>query len=123
MLDVPIETDAADVVINYDPARLEVVESGDLAAKAGQIYSNYPVNSNDPTEGKVILAGATDPGTAAFKGLGTFATITFRAKARGQTALSFDYTKGSTVDSNVVDSHEGRDILESVQDLRLTIND
>lgn len=121
MLEVPIETDAADVIFNYDPALLEVVTFGTGAATTGTLYPNYPVNSVDSTLGRIVLAGATDPGAKAFTGQGTFATVTFKAKAKGQTTLTFEYTKGSTTDSNVVDSKQGRDILDKVTNLVLSI--
>jgi hypothetical protein len=121
VITVPIETDATDVIITYDPTKLEVVTTGDQAAKIGTLYSNYPVNSADSTEGRIVLAGATDPGAKAFTGQGVFATLTFKAKARGETTLAFEYSKGSTIDSNIVDSKLGRDILDKVTNLTVKI--
>lgn len=112
------QTDGADLIIKYDPKVLDLVTNGTLAATVGKTYQDYPANSADPS-GVITISGvSTGKG---FSGTGVFATIKFSAKATGTTKVSVDFTAGSTTDSNVTESSSGRDILESVNNLEITV--
>lgn len=114
-------TDGADIIIIYDPKKLSVVPGqGKLPVTVGNIYSDYPLNKADETMGSVLVSGITSkPGGVIPKGV--FGNFTFRAKSVGQTKISFDYTPGSTIDSNVIEAKSAKDILNSVSNLELNI--
>ncbi len=98
-------TDAADVIINYDSAKLTLT-----AATLNDLYDNRLV-SNTSVVGKVTLRATASAGNY-FNGTGTFATLSFTGKAIGTASVSFDFSASSTTDSNV--AYSGSDILGSV---------
>jgi len=105
-------TDAADVIINYDANKLTLVTSA-----PGTLYSEV-VENNTNTAGKVIIRTKTSE-TNYFTGSGNFATLTFTAKASGTATVSFDwvgtYNQANPAtgrDCNI--SYQGVDILGSV---------
>lgn len=98
-------TDATDVIVNYDSTKLELV-----TATLGDLYDNRLV-TNTSVSGKVTLRASSSPGTY-FNGSGTFATLNLKGKAIGSGAVNFDFTANSTTDCNV--AYAGSDILGSV---------
>lgn len=111
-------TDSTDLVLKFDPNFLEASSS---SIKLGQIYSEFPVADVDPKSSLVAISGITLPGRQGFSGIGTLATITFKAKQAGKTSLTIDYQKDATADSNVVESGTAKDILGEVVNLEITI--
>jgi hypothetical protein len=108
-------TDGVDVVIKYDGNKLQYVSN-----TYGSLYANT-FSPNTATSGQVILratTATTSPPTY-YKGTGTFSTVKFKAIAAGTANLYFDFTSGSTVDSNV--AYQGEDILGSVSNASYTI--
>ncbi len=108
-------TDGVDVVIKYDGNKLQY-----LSNTYGSLYANT-FSPNTATSGQVILratTASTSPPTY-YNGTGTFSTIKFKAIAEGTANLYFDFTSGSTVDSNV--AYQGEDILGSVSNASFTI--
>ncbi len=101
------EVSGVDVYLNYEPGKLEAQE---ISTTEG-IFTSYPLKTVDSTDGKIAIgasASAFSPVTTS----GTIATITFKALATsGSTTLSFDYTAGSTTDSNITESGTATDIL------------
>lgn len=101
--------DGVDVhYLNYDKTKLEVVGT---TITAGSLFASTPANSVDATNGKINFSQGASGGTT-YNGNGTLATITFKALAVGNTNLTFDFTSGSTTDSNVASG--GSDLLTSV---------
>ncbi|EKD56644.1 MAG: hypothetical protein ACD_58C00131G0019 [uncultured bacterium] len=101
--------DGVDVhYLNYDKTKLEVVGT---TITAGSLFASTPANSVDATNGKINFSQVASGGTT-YNGSGTLATITFKALAVGNTNLTFDFTSGSTTDSNVAAS--GSDLLDGV---------
>lgn len=121
ILTTPAKTDAADVVINYDPKLLELVPAGASPAQTGSIYSEYPVNLHEAAVGRISVSGAAGV-ESEFSGEGNFASLTFKAKTAGKTQVTIEFTNGSGSDSNVVDSKSGNDILGEVSNLEITIS-
>jgi hypothetical protein len=105
-------TDAADVILNYDATKLELV-----TAALGNLYENRLV-TNTSISGKVTLRASSSAGSY-FSGSGTFATLTFKGKAIGTGAVNFDFTANSTTDCNV--AYAGSDILGSVANGSYTV--
>lgn len=98
-------SDSADVILKYDADKLSIVNS-----VLGDLYDNKAKNDTGVL-GKVTMRAYSSPGTF-YKGQGTFATLTFKAKAAGTAVASFDFTANSTKDCNV--SLSKVDILTSV---------
>ncbi len=112
-IDVNVDTAAAnvtgvDAILNYEPSKLEATQITEGA------FSSYPKREIDSTNGKIRIS-ATASADSPFSGSGKVATITFRALATsGTTTLTFDYTSGSTTDSNVVEHQTVQDVLTGV---------
>jgi len=105
-------TDAADVIINYDATKLTLE-----TAALGDLYDNKLV-TNTSVSGKVTLRASSSAGRY-YNGSGTFATLTFKGKAVGSASVTFDFTANSTTDSNV--AYAGSDILGSVSNATYTV--
>ncbi len=123
MLDTGGESiDGLDIFsLKFNPSLVQVVDSN--SSQSGvQIATTslLPVtitNSVNNTTGTIQLSQATSGGTT-FQGTGKIATITFRATASGTSSVNFDFTPGSTTDTNV--SAGGVDKLSIVQGLSIT---
>lgn len=112
-------TDGTDLILKYDPKTLEASESSVIK---GNIYQEFPALEVNQTTGTVKISGITGANQKGFSGLGNLATVNFKAKAAGATALKVDFRKGATDDSNIIESGSSKDLLGSVDDLTLTIN-
>lgn len=109
-------TDGADVIILYDPKILSPAKSVIL----GTVYSEYPLNKVDTQLGRIAVSGiSSNPKGVLAKGV--LGTITFTAKAAGNTEITFDYTPGSTIDSNVIENKTAKDLLDQVSNLKVNI--
>lgn len=106
------ETDGADVIIRYDGNKLQVV-----SANLGSLYTNKVVEDTG-TSGKITLR-ATSASNQSYNGTGTLATIVFYPIAEGTANVYFDYTSGSTTDTNI--AYQGSDILGSVSNATYTV--
>jgi hypothetical protein len=125
-VDVKIDTqgalaDGMDLVIKYDPKFIEVVNP-EVPMVLNKIFSNFPVNSADATSGLITVSAVSSPGDPSFSGQAVLGSLNFKAIQLGPTSISLDFTKGSTTDSNVVETTSGNDILEMVNNLDITIN-
>lgn len=109
--------DGADLIIRFDPKVLEATP-GSLIA--GSIFDEYPLLSADMKKGLVSVSGVNST-RAGFKGTGQFITVNFKARAKGNTSLIIDFEKGSTSDSNLVETETSKDILETVGNLELSV--
>lgn len=109
------ETDGADLIINYNPKLLSA-----SPVSLTSLYNDYPVNKIDAQLGKITVSGiSTDEIGIVPNGL--FGTITFKALASGQAAITLEFAPLSTVDTNVIEKQTGKDILENVTNLSVTI--
>lgn len=112
-------TDGTDLIILYDPKVLSVNAQNPVTF--GKLYDDYPLNKVDLSSGKIMVSGISNKkgGTIAN---GLFGSVEFTAKAPGKTKIVLDFTPGSTVDSNVIETSTGHDILQGVNNLELNIN-
>ena len=105
-------TNAADIIIDYDPLQTEVVQ-----IKPGTVYGNYFGNVVDSTNGVLRLTGASFSGT--FNSSGVFATIEFKPKnSSGSSYFNIRFTGAdpyNTLDSNIADASTSNDDLTSIQ--------
>jgi len=100
-----VDTSAADAVLTYDPAQIEVT-----ALNSGNAYQTYLGHSY--TGGTITLTGFNI--MSATSGVARFGSFNFFGKP-GITAaaINFNFTPGATTDSNVADMGSN-DILSSV---------
>jgi general secretion pathway protein D len=84
------------VQMNYDPAKLQLVNvsNGGFLSQDGQIVTL--VHREDETTGSLQITATRPPGAGGVSGQGTVVTMTFQAKASGQTPLTI--TRGGARD-------------------------
>ena len=113
-----IETAGTDVVINFNPSDLEVQDAdagvSGVQIQPGTLYTTFPGNTVDNTTGRIFFSGIIVPGGTGYTGTGVLATITFKALKVATTQVAFDFTLGSTVDTNVTSKSTATDVLASV---------
>lgn len=110
--------DGVDLIVRFDPKVMEATPGG--LAK-GTILDEYPLLSLDERKGAISISGISSL-KKGYRGSGEFATLIFKAKARGRTNIVVDFKKGSTTDSNLVENTASKDILDTVDNLELNIN-
>jgi general secretion pathway protein D len=84
------------VQMNYDPAKLQLVNvsNGGFLSQDGQAVAL--VRREDETTGTLQITAMRPPGATGVSGQGTVVTLTFQAKASGQTPLTI--TRGQALD-------------------------
>lgn len=107
----------ADVIVRFDPKILEATSGGLIK---GTIFDEYPAMSVDNAKGLISVSGISSL-QSGFKGQGQFALINLRVRALGKTTLTVEFTKGSTADSNLVETSTSKDILEAVDNLEVEV--
>ncbi|KKR33161.1 MAG: hypothetical protein UT63_C0022G0004 [Candidatus Gottesmanbacteria bacterium GW2011_GWC2_39_8] len=102
------DTLGTDVIMIYDPVIITPIE-----VTNGSIYPTYnPAGqARLSTKGKIFLSGSASIGKPV-PAKGTFATVTFEAKSGGRTTISFDYEKGSTSKTGIID-FKGNDLISN----------
>lgn len=108
--------------LNYNPALLEVqdddVATAGVQIGKGSLMPNTLLNAVDATTGKILFSQVTNNGVS-YTGVGTLATIRFKALSVGAAQATFDFALGNTTDTNV--ASDGTDILTSVTNGSYTI--
>lgn len=101
--------------LNYNPALLEAQDDDDAVAgaqiTAGSLMPSTLTNTVDNATGKITFSQVTDSGVN-YTGNGVLAAIHFKALSAGTANVTFDFTTGSTIDTNVASA--GNDILLSI---------
>jgi len=113
-------TDGSDAVIKFDSSKLST--SADKITK-GAIYDSFPFNPATVSDGKVAVSGIASLDKP-FTGKGVLATIQFTVLPganTGTTLVTYDYTQGSTTDSNIVESGTIRDLLTQPSSANYTL--
>jgi len=111
-------SNAGNLTINYDPGAIEVIDSmtsiPGIQILHGNAYEAYADNVVDETAGTIRLTGFSIMTTLSAQRV--FATIEFRSTPTASSAdFSIDFTgPGSTLDSNIAETHTSDDILGSV---------
>jgi general secretion pathway protein D len=84
------------VQMNYDMTKLQLVNisSGGFLAQDGQAVA--VVHREDETTGALLITATRPPGSGGVSGQGTVVTLTFQAKASGQTPVTI--TRGGALD-------------------------
>ncbi len=113
----PVGADGIDAVAKFDPTMLS---ASDKDIHPGAIFPQYPLSKVEPT-GILRISGIATPGVARFSGKGVFATVNFKTLKPGQSVISVIFTPGSTTDSNIVSSIDGKQLLEQVGNLEVMV--
>lgn len=118
------ETSGVDIhYLNYNPSLLRVRDANGsqpgVQISPGSLYPNTPVNLVDTINGRIDFSQTTAGGTT-YKGKGTLATITFEVLSSGVASVTFNFTPGSTIDTNV--AADGTDVLSSVTNGTYTLS-
>lgn len=114
-------SDGARIIMLYDKNLLTATK-----ITPGTMFKEYPTNAQsiDTTTGTVKISGIADTNQT-FTGAGTFASVEFTAKAPGSAQIGFDFTQGSTTDSNVASTDQATgtavDILQQATGATVTI--
>jgi general secretion pathway protein D len=84
------------VQLNYDPKMLQLVNvsNGGFLSQDGQAVAL--VHREDETVGQLMITASRPSGAGGVSGQGTVVTMTFQAKAAGQTPLTI--TRGGALD-------------------------
>lgn len=99
------DTRGADAFMSYNPNEIEM-----LNILPGEMYKSYP--GKIIRNGDIFITAFSENGF--FAGSGTLARLVFKSKPGVKsTTISFKYSPGSTVDSNVA-GREANDILNTV---------
>ena len=119
-----VATDGVDIhYLNYPASLLEVQDENSSVSGVqiapGTLYSITPKNIVDTANGRIDFSQVASGGST-FTGLGTLATIRFKVLAGGTANVNFNFTSGSTVDTNVASG--GQDVLSSVTNGTYTLN-
>jgi len=121
------QTGGADAVIQYDNTNVTIVNNNCITA-ATSIYSDglydvYPATGNVVSATEISLSAYENPGNNysnnALTLYGHFYILVDDPDPAFD--LNFDYTPGSTVDTNVAELGTGNDIIASVEDLSLVL--
>lgn len=85
--------------LSYDPNRLQIVNvsNGGFLSQDGQAVAL--VHRDDATTGKIQITANRPPGSSGVSGQGSVVTLTFMAKAAGQSVLSI--TRGGVRDASM----------------------
>lgn len=101
--------------LNYNTSLLEVQDSdagiAGVQIGSGSVLSQVITNTVDTSTGRITFSKVSGGGTT-YTGSGVLATINFKALATGTANLSFNFTLGSTTDTNVASA--GTDVLTAV---------
>jgi hypothetical protein len=115
--------DGVDVyALHYDPTILKVIDDDTVKKgvqiKAGTIMAINSYNLVDEKTGTIKFSQLAGGGKS-YQGQGVLATVHFKALASGIDTLKFDFSPGSTVDSNA--AYHGKDQLTQVVDAIYTV--
>jgi len=110
-------TNAAEVEIEYDPTKIDIVDSIDnqdgTQIKEGSAFQVYNFNSVDETNGIIKLAGFSFVPVNTNVKFGTIEFISLNAADTTGFNIRFD-GEGETKDSNIASSVNNTDLLDSV---------
>jgi len=108
--------------MHYDPKLVQVMDDDadkkGIQIMAGDLMAITVANVVDNTAGTVKFSQVTKGGTT-YRGNGLLASVHFKALSSGSVHVMADFTKGSTVDSNV--AYRGKDQLNHVGEATITI--
>lgn len=118
-----VGTDGTDAYLNFDSTRFTM----NSIETANKVYPEYPGSGIDPQNSNRILISGLAAFGKPYTGSGKLATINFTVKeaaTTGVTQMTFDFdtnNKGSTTDSNVVQTGTATETLSAVTNGNYTV--
>lgn len=100
--------DGVDVVISFDPQKVQVTTP---AVNPTTAFEQYPINNVSNPAGKIRFSALTFTPKPVN---GIIATFQIKPVAKGEVNLTFDFTPAATTDSNIAEHGTAKDILEKV---------
>jgi len=124
-VNIMIDTDGNEIGgagarIVYDTNKLHVLSVKEFTGD-GAIFGDFPLATFDNNTGKAALSGIVSSANDLYTGRGVFGSITFLPISKGETEVKFEFTPGSTTDSNLAVTYEPGDILNEVGVLSVNI--
>lgn len=122
-----VNSNGADVEINYDDSVSEIVQSDCSTAAtqitAGTLYNNYPGAGNTVSSEVISLSGYNNPGVSTNVANGLYGYFYVRITgATNSYPLTFEFTDGVTTDTNLAQTGgDGSDILNAVENITLKL--
>lgn len=108
--------DGADAIIKYNPQMVEVTD-----IKQGEFFTNYPRQTIDQANGVIKMTGFTPKDTNANGDNFVFFTIEAKALVSGTAKFDFEFEKGKTNLSTVVENKTSRNLLGIVAGATVSI--
>lgn len=108
--------DGGDVILRFDPVFLETLEIIE-----GDYFNLYPRKTIDNKIGSVKITGIRTKVDTPLSETASFAKISYRAKKTGTTQVTFDFVKGKTNRTTLVEKGTSQNILGSVFPVTITI--
>lgn len=110
------QTGGVGAIISFPSDRLEVV-----SIETKPVFPDYPLSEYDNGTGTVKISGIVQSLDQLVSGQQTVATIQWKAKRGGSAEIAFQFSPGSTTDSNVAVTTGNGDALSSVQNATVNI--
>jgi len=113
-------SDAANILINYNPADIEIIDADNsqpgIQIYKGNTYNNFVDNIVFPSQGLIRLTGFSFGEAYNSQGTpGIFGSVLFQGRPGvSSTDISIDYIPNSTTDSNIAEFGTSDDLLTGV---------
>lgn len=104
--------DGVDVIINFDPKKVQVVGS---SVSTTTLFERFPLNKVDNGAGRISFSALTFSPKAV---VGIAATFSFKPTAPGEINLDFEFKPGATTDSNIAEHGTAKDVLGKVENAK-----
>jgi len=108
--------DGSDVFLRFDPAFLEVSD-----VSTGEYFVSYPRKQIDNKTGFVRITGIRSADETPLASSVSFSRISFKTKKTGTTKVTFEFKKGKTNRTTLVEKETSRNILGNVFPANITI--
>lgn len=108
--------DGSDVILHFDPGFLEARQIVE-----GDYFSTYPRKTVDNKTGIVKITGIGTKVDTPLSETASFAKISYRVKKTGTTQVTFDFVRGKTNQTTLVERGTSRNILGNVFPVTITI--
>lgn len=109
------EIDAADVVVKYDPEKLELVDN---TVKPGLVLENYTDLAVDSRKGFATIKASG----GSYKGVrGKLAEVSFRSKTAGETSVELYFQSGGLQECAIWSKASKSDILKATNPAKIEI--
>ena len=102
--------DGADVILKFDPVYLEASQT----LQVGDFFSSFPRQEIDNTMGTIKVSGFSWNNEANVKEPITLFSVNIKGKKKGKSILQFDFQRGVTRYSTLVEKGTSKNILGSV---------